>query len=443
MKRILFLLTAMILLVACAQSGAPGTAEPTSNGRATPTAQSADDDPNLVRSQVQRITSPDVTQDEVAELVQGNNAFALDLYHTVIEGSAGNLIYSPYSISLAFSMVYAGARGQTEQQMAQVLHSLPQEAQHPAFNALDQRLSNLGDEAGGDMAGNPFQLNIANAVWGQQDMRFEEQYLDVLAGQYGAGLRAVDFEQNAGEVRQDINTWVADQTNERIQNLVPPGVIRTNTRLVLANAVYFNASWLFPFNESATEDGAFTLLDGSQVTVPLMQQQTARIPYTEGEGYQAVQLPYAGRTVDMLVVLPQQGNFEPVQEQLSLDFLNQVRDQMQTRDVTLTMPRFEFKSDLNLPQLLQELGMTDPFSSGADFSGMVEGGGLYISDALHQGTIAVDEVGTEATAATVIAMEEEAMERAEVTMDRPFTFAIMERETGTILFLGRVMNPAQ
>jgi serpin B len=175
--------------------------------------------------------------------------------------------------------------------------------------------------------------------------------------------------------------------------------------------------------------------------VPLMQEDTVRAPYTEGEGYQAIWLPYHGRTVEMLVLLPEREAFQAVEAELSADFLAQLRDAAGERDVTLTMPKFELETDLPLKELLMDMGMTAPFGAGADFSGMVEGGGLFIEAALHRGTITVNETGTEAAAATVIAMAESALERAEMRVDHPFIYAILERETGTILFLGRVLNP--
>jgi serpin B len=262
-------------------------------------------------------------------------------------------------------MVYAGARGETETQMAEVFHYLAQEAQHPTFNVLDQRLSRLGEEAaGGETEGDPFQLNIANAIWGQQGFPFKEAYLETLASQYGAGLQVADFAQQPDEAREAINAWVADQTEEHIKDLAPPGVITPDTRLVLVNAIYFKGAWLFPFDEAATQDGPFTLLDGSRVTIPLMQRQTARVPYAEGNGYRAVQLPYTGETVDMLIILPEEGRFAAIEEQLSAGFLDEVRQRAELRDVTLSMPRLDFETALDLSGLLQAMGMTDLLYSG-------------------------------------------------------------------------------
>jgi len=236
---------------------------------------------------------------------------------------------------------------------------------------------------------------------------------------------------------------VAEQTAERIQDILPPGVITPDTRLVLANAIYFDAAWQFPFNADATQDGPFTLLDGSQVTVPLMQRSGTQMLHAAGPGYEAVLLPYVGDTVQMMVILPEDGQFAAVEAALSADFLNQVRRQFQLRDVTLTMPRFEFDTNLGLKDLLSGMGMQVPFSEAADFSGIAADSDLFISDALHRGTITVDEEGTEAAAATVIIVGVTSIvESVAVTLDRPFIFTIMDQQTGTILFLGRVLNPA-
>jgi serpin B len=397
-------------------------------------------DDQILQSDVTRLAAQPLGEARVSELVSGGNAFAFELYRAITAEQTGNLIYSPYSISMAFAMVYAGARGQTEAQMTEVLQALPQGSHHPAYNALDQYLSSLSVAGGND--GEPFQLNIANAIWGQQDYVFKEDYLTTLAQYYGAGMRLVDFMREAEAARQAINTWVAEQTEGRIEEALAPGVIDALTRLVLVNAIYFKATWQFPFNERATQDGPFTLLDGSQIPVPLMHQDTARIPYFVGDGFQAALLPYDRSPIDMLVILPDFGNFEAVDAALSAELLAEIRRGAVRRDVSLVMPTLDFESELDLKQLLMGMGMTDAFGD-ADFSGITEGGGLFISDAIHKANITVDEKGTEAAAVTAVVMAESALETAELELTHPFIFAIQERETGAILFLGRVMNPLE
>ena len=420
MRSILSIVGVILLLAACA-SDRPDAPEV-----------------RLLKADAPRTESPDVGSAQVAKLVRGNNDFAFDLYST--EGGEDDLIFSPYSISLAFSMAYAGARSETEAQMAETLQFLPQGTQHLAFNAIDQRMSGLEEKVGGDAA-IPFRLNVANAAWGQQGYRFEDAYLRTLAADYGAGLRTIDFGQPE-KASEEINAWISSQTEDRIKDLVSPDIIDPTTRLVLINAVYFKASWLSRFDESHTKDGPFTLLDGGETTVPMMRQ-TTYLDYADGDGYQAVRLPYKGKAADMLVILPDEGRFGTVEARLNAGFLDEVEDSLDTKYVKLTMPRFDFETDLDLIKLLERMGMTAPFDSGvADFSGITGGKDLYISDVLHRANITVDEKGTEAAAATVLAMAESSTPQVtEMTMDRPFIFAIVERGTGTILFLGRVTNP--
>jgi serpin B len=356
-------------------------------------------------------------------------------------GEDGNLIYSPYSISLAFSMLYAGAQGEAEAEMAQVFHFLPQEAQHPAFNVVDWRLQSLEKARQSEAGGASFQLNLANAVWGQQGYPFREPYLDTLAAQYGAGLRAVDFQGGPEKAREAINAWVAQETQERIKEIAPPGSVSANTRLILANAIYFKAGWDYPFKESATANGAFTLLDGSQVIVPLMHQET-RLAYAEGESYQAVQLPYSGQVVDMWVILPAESRFEDVQGRLGVDLIEAVQRNAEARRVILTLPLFGFETSLELHDLFKETGMAHVFCPALDFEGMAEGGGLCVDTALHRATITINEEGTEAAAATMVAVPVEQVQDVEMAVNRPFLFVIVARETGAILFMGRVLDPA-
>ena len=434
-----------LILVACGgnddDDDAGGAATDTPSAAATPTATEGEP---ATSTPSDRPDPPGLDETESAALAEGMNAFASDFYHTVTEGGDENLVFSPFSIELAFSMVYAGARGETESQMADVLKFLVQEDQHPAASAIDGHLSSL-DEAetsGADEQGEVFQLRIANAVWGQVGFPFLDIFVETLETYYGSGVQPLDFAADPEAARKIINDWVAENTEDKIKDILAPGSIKSLTRLVLANAIYFNAAWLFPFNEDATADAPFTLLDGSQVDVQMMSQRAARIPYLDGDGYQAVSMPYTGNAVEMTIIVPDAGNFDEIEAGLTAEFIENASTSASIHDVNLSMPRYDFKTDLDLVAILPGMGMPAPFSD-ADFSGINQGGGLFISSAVHSATIAVDEKGTEATAATVIAMDESAMEQAEVTLDRPFIFAIVDNETGTILFLGRVMNPTE
>ncbi|NWF77460.1 MAG: serpin family protein [Chloroflexi bacterium] len=395
-----------------------------------------------VRSDRDRIPEPNISTDEQALLVEGNSAFAFKLYQA-LKGQEGNLFYSPYSISLALAMTYAGARGETAEQMAATLHFLlEQERLHPAFNWLDAELAKRGEGAAGK-DGKGFRLNIVNAIWGQKDYEFLSEFLDVLAENYGAGLRVLDFITETEKSRLAINDWVSNQTEERIKDLIPRGAIDEWTRLVLTNAIYFNAAWAYPFDEDLTVNGSFYLLDGGRVTVPMMKQ-TESFGCAEGAGYQAVELPYDGGELSMLILLPASGNFEAFEKELQAQQVYEIISNLRQTQVALTMPKFEFESEFSLKDTLAGTGMPIAFSGDADFSGMTGNPELLISDVIHKSFVAVDEDGTEAAAATavIVGITSVPEHPVEVTIDRPFIFLIRDIETGAILFVGRVLNPA-
>jgi len=395
----------------------------------------------VVQSDKQRETSPDVNEIDLVTLIDGNSAFAFDLYQAVREKDS-NLFYSPYSISIALAMTYAGAHGETSQQMADTLHFLlSQDRLHPAFNALDLELARRGEGAEGK-DGEGFRLNVVNAIWGQKDYNFLPKFLDTLAWNYGDGLRILDFASAPEESRITINKWVSDQTEGRIENLIPQGLINALTRLVLTNAIYFNAAWDHPFEEDTTHEGLFYLLDGGKIGVPMMKQ-TESFGYTEDDGYQVVELPYDGGELSMIILLPQTHRFEAFEGSLDAQRVEDIVKALEPRRVTLTMPRFEFKSSFSLRQTLAKMGMPVAFSGGADFSGMTGNRDLFIADVVHKAFVSVDEAGTEAAAATAVVMELTAVPGApvELTIDHPFIFIICDIETGAILFVGRVLSP--
>jgi serpin B len=264
-------------------------------------------------------------------------------------------------------------------------------------------------------------------------------FLDVLAENYGAGLKILDFITETEASRLAINQWVSDQTEGRIEDLIPKSEITELTRLVLTNAIYFNVAWAYPFDEDMTADGPFYLLDGGQVVVPMMRQ-TESFNYTKGEGYQAVELLYDGGELSMVILLPEAGQFEAFEETLNAQQADAIISGLKPARVTLTMPRFEFESEFSLKDTLAGMGMPIAFSSSADFSGMTGNRGLSISAVLHKAFVAVDEAGTEAAAATSVIMAESMPPK--VTIDRPFIFLIRDIETGAALFVGRVLNPA-
>jgi serpin B len=397
----------------------------------------------VLQSELERDTEPAVGQDALSTLAEGNSEFAFNLYRA-LKDEDGNLFYSPYSISLALAMTYAGARGETEQQMADTLQFfLEQDDLHSAFNALDLELARRGEGAQGK-DGEGFRLNIVNAIWGQQDYEFLDEFLDTLAENYGAGLRLLDYIKAPEEARITINDWVSEQTEGRIEDLIPPGAIDSLTRLVLTNAIYFNAAWQYPFDENATIDGVFNLLDGSEVTVPMMRQ-AEQFAYTEGDGYQAVELPYDGGELSMVILLPAAGEFAGFENSLDAELAAAIIDELAGRQVTLTLPKFEFESEFELAPTLAALGMPVAFSGNADFSGIDGTTDLFISNVIHKSFVSLDEAGTEAAAATAVIMKLTSAPPdgpVEFNVDRPFIFLIRDIETDTILFIGRVVDPA-
>ncbi len=399
----------------------------------------------LVQSNVGRSKSLNVSTNDLQALVRGNSAFAFALYHLLREQEHGNLFYSPFSISMALAMTWAGARGRTEQEMADVLHfTLPQDRLHPAFNALDLELARRGrDVSGKDTQG--FRLHIVNALWGQQGFDFLPEFLDVLARNYGAGLRLLDFERDPEAARKVINDWVSRQTENRVRDLIPSGTLDRLSRLVLTNAIYFNAAWAEPFDERLTIEAPFFLLDGSQVIVPMMQQE-ADWNYAQGEEFQILELPYDDNELSLVLLLPTTERFNEFERTLDVDRVEQILNNLSLHHISLKMPRFRIESSFNLADILPRMGMISAFDpEQADFSGMDGRRDLYIQAVLHKAFVEVDESGTEAAAATAVIMRITAMpmESIEMNVNRPFIFFIRDRQTGTILFVGRVLNPAQ
>jgi serpin B len=288
---------------------------------------------------------------------------------------------------------------------------------------------------------------VVNAIWGQQGFKFNADYLDLLALNYGAGMRIVDYKTAAETARQTINQWVSTQTEDKIKDLLPPGSVTDLTRLVLTNAIYFNAAWATQFDKKMTQDAPFNLLDGSIVTVPMTRQNAKHYNYTGGSNYQAIELPYDGRELSMVVLLPAAGQFKPFEAALTGAQLNQILEKLgSSASVDLTMPKYKVETELDLVDNLQQLGMSAAFDpSQADLSGMNGKKDLYISGVVHKAYVSVDEAGTEAAAATGVVVGTTSMpsDIKQFTMDRPFIFLIRDNATGAILFLGRVMDPTK
>ncbi len=389
-------------------------------------------------------TSQPITQEEIDAQVQGNNAFAFDLYQK-LSVEDGNLFYSPYSISLALAMAFAGAGGETESQMAQTLHyDFGQEKLHPVFKALSDELAGRSYEDATPEEGRGLKLNVANAAWGQEGYAFLDSYLGVLSENYDGGLKTVDFINATEEARLTINDWVADQTEDRITDLIAPGVLSDMTRLVLTNAVYFNAAWEYPFSEEVTSPDQFFPENADPVEVDMMHQSEDFL-YGEGQGYQAIALPYERKELSMLILLPDKDQFAAFESELTSGKVESILEEMARQEVILSMPKFTFKSDFSLGSTLAAMGMPNAFSEAADFSGITGDRDLFISNVIHKSFVAVDEEGTEAAAATAVVFDTTAspLEPAVMTIDRPFIFMIRDHQTNSILFVGRVLDPTQ
>jgi serpin B len=356
--------------------------------------------------------------------------FAEHLYPE-LAAKPGNVVFSPYSIAVALAMTVNGARGTTAEEMLHVLAVDDLAAFNGGLNALTQRLEGL--------AGKKVTLDTANSLWGQEGVTWEKAFLDVLARDYGTGMRQVDYRTAAESARVLINRWTSDQTHDKIPQILPQGILDDLTRLVLVNAVYLKAAWLLPFEKTATTDLPFHLADGSTVAVPMMGGADGSFDRLVGKGFQAFRLPYAGAALAMTVVLPDQDAApDPAMIQAALAGSS-------TDSVGLRLPKWRFRLQASLRDVLAKLGMPLAFSDAADFSGMTHDEPLAIAAVLHEAFVAVDENGTEAAAATAVVMGTTSgrLEPEVVTVDRPFLFVIHDVQDDTPLFVGRVDDPSQ
>ncbi len=383
-------------------------------------------------------------------VVQGNNEFALALFARLRENQ-GNLFFSPYSISTALAMTYAGARGDTETQMAKVLHfptlageKVPpepamQEGQfHSAFGEVVKALNGRAKKGG-------YELAVANALWGQKGYGLLDDFLKLIETEYGGRLTEVNFVTATESARQTINAWVEQKTKDKIKELIKPGVLDAMTRLVLTNAIYFKGNWQRQFQKDKTRDAPFALLSGEKVDAPMMNQ-TGEFGYMEAEDFQAIELPYVDNELSMVILLPRQTDGLPEFEKtLNLEDFSQWLDRLHRREVIVSVPKFKMTSQFSLASVLKSMGMTDAFSpEAADFSGITGGRDLFISAVIHKAYVDVNEEGTEAAAATGVTMRLTSAGPSQTPIfraDHPFLFLIRDNHSRSILFIGRVMNP--
>jgi len=385
--------------------------------------------------------------ESVNQVVEGGNKLAVDLYKKLTQENKGkNIFFSPVSISTALAMTYAGAKGETAKEMAEVLHfGLPQEKLHPAYKKI---LSLFNDPAGTDSRS--YDLTVANALWGLKGYKWLDSFLNVTRKNYGAGLREVDFVKATEKARNTINTWVEKETNGKIKDLIPKDVLNPLTRLVLTNAVYFNGTWTEKFKKRNTRNQDFTVSSGTKKQVPLMHQ-TKHFKYTEAKGVKALEMRYKGNDLSMVVILPDtKDGFAALEQGLTKDTISSLIGKLKYERVSVTIPKFKMTSTFSLKDVLSSMGMKKAFIFGtADFSGMngVTSGleRLYISAVIHKAFVDVNETGTEAAAATAVVMAAGCAPRRPKTFqaDHPFLFLIRDMRTGSILFMGRVMDPGK
>jgi serpin B len=417
-------LLALVLVVAAAC--APVTTSPPEDG---------------VRLAVADVPRASASPEDAAWAAAAINAFGLDMYRRVSAG-ADNVVFSPASIALALAMARAGAAGTTADEMDAVLYDVAADANAGWLNALDQALTGRSGRFQ-DSSGKPHDitLRIANAPFAQRGMTLREAYLEALASRFGAGLRLVDYVLDTEGARRLINSWVDEQTEHRIPELIVQGVLDPSVRLTLVNAIYLKAPWLTPFPDQATTSATFTRADGTTVEVPTMALTTS-LRYAEGDGWRAVELPYVGDALAMTVIVPHE--LEAFEAGVDADGLAVIVDALADRQVALTFPRFGIETKVELADVLAAMGMPTAFSGAADFSRITDEASLYISDVIHQANIDVDEAGTEAAAATAVVMRETAEPGPPIEMhvDRPFLFALRDVPTGAVLFLGRVGDPS-
>lgn len=384
---------------------------------------------------------PPKTDPDVATLVQGNNEFALSLYQQVA-GKEGNLFFSPYSISNALAMTYAGARGDTAVQMKATLRfNLTDAALPPAFGKLIAQLDGAGE---GKLR--PFQLTIANRLWGQKDYGFLPEFTKIGKDYYRAGLEEVDFVNAADEARTTINTWVEKQTKDKVKDLIPPGVLNDQTRLVLTNAIYFKAPWLNPFNSGQTKIAPFQLASGAKTDASMMHATRQHLHFADLASFTMLQMPYEGYGQSMIVLLPTKSDgLAGLEKQLNAESLAKWLAKLSNHEVDVKLPKFKVTAEITLNTILQQMGMKDAFVFGkADFSGMATREKLFISAVLHKAFVDVNEAGTEAAASTgVVIATRSAPPPATFHADHPFIYLIRDNATGSILFAGRLVHPGK
>ncbi|MBW3002652.1 serpin family protein [Candidatus Woesearchaeota archaeon] len=372
------------------------------------------------------------TAEGVAELVKANNQFGIDIYDNLSQ-TPGNVFISPWSLASALSMTYEGARGQTADEMKDVLHLPDAEVRHSSFAKLFNDINKKDKD---------YQLYTANALWAQKDYPFLPEYMNLVEKYYAGKATNVDFAGNTEQARLTINKWVEDHTNNKIKELFEPGILSSMTRLVLTNAIYFKGNWAKQFDKSATHDADFKVDKDTTVQVDMMSMHDEDFNYYEDDTLQVLEMPYEGDELSMMVLLPKEG-LEKIESTISAENIDAWRNSLHQESLDVYMPKFTFETKYGLVGVLKKLGMPTACSMDADFSGMDGSQILFIHSVIHQAFVEVNEEGTEAAAATGVEMAFKAMPMVKTfRADHPFIFLIQERNSGNILFMGRVVDPS-
>jgi len=377
------------------------------------------------------------TQQGIKDVANANNKFAFDLYSELEKSEKGNIFYSPYSISAALAMTYEGAKGQTADEMKSVFHFPENNILRPNFAAIYNNINKGAKD---------YELKTGNALWVQQDFPFLGDYTSRVEKYYGGKAANLDFVKETEKSRQTINSFIGEQTNNKIKDLIPTGFLNAMTRLVLTNAIYFKGTWQWEFDTSDTREEDFKITPDNIVKTTMMNMDPdkARFNYADTGDVQILELPYKGDEISMLVLLPTE-NLDAIEPNLTAEKLNEYKAQMkETKLDSISLPKFEFDTKYFMKDTLSALGMPTAFSSDADFSGMTGKKDLFISFVIHQAYVKVDEKGTKAAAATAVGTKFTAViPRNVFRADHPFIFVIQEKDTENILFLGRMVDPTK
>ncbi|MBN2127363.1 MAG: serpin family protein [Candidatus Diapherotrites archaeon] len=385
-----------------------------------------------------------VSEEVLQEAVNANNQFAFELYNKY-SSKEENIFFSPYSISTALGMTFEGAKGQTAEEMREVFHFIENEKNRKESTAILYNKLNKGNEK--------IKLSTANALWAQKDYVFLQEYFDLIEKYYAGKVTNLDFINKTEESRKTINSWVEQKTNNKIKDLIPQGSITGDTKLVLTNAIYFKGNWLHQFKTEKTFQEEFKLNETQSIQTEFMHLKSSELKdeepgkdlfnYMENDSMQMLELEYNEDKLSMLILLPK-NNLNELEEQLNNEKLSELKNSMRKEKVNISLPKFKLETKYFMGQDLSEMGMPTAFSPSADFSGMTGSKDLMISQVIHQAFVEVNEEGTEAAAATAVIMETTSatpLQPKEFKANHPFIFIIQEKETGNILFIGKLMNP--